>query len=147
MGRFLLALAVLLCSIVPSSAATVRFRSDADLVAIADRVVRARVLDSVVERGPTGAIRTRTRLAVLEDFTGGADTVVTVYELGGRLPEGTSLWIPGAPRFATGAEVVLCLDAIAGGYRTVSMAFSAFHVGATTGGEPALTRFADPVSV
>ena len=41
-----------------------------------DRVVRGRVLDSVVERAPSGAIRTRTRLAVIEDFTGGADTML-----------------------------------------------------------------------
>ena len=52
------------------------------------------------------------------------------YERGGRLPDGTAVWIPGAPQFAPGDEVVLCLERTADGYRTVSMAFSAFRVGA-----------------
>ena len=73
MRRILLAVAALLGAAVAASAATVPYRTDAELVAISDRVVRGRVLDSVVERAPSGAIRTRTRVAVIEDFTGGAD--------------------------------------------------------------------------
>ena len=90
---------------------------------------------------PSGAIRTRTRVAVIEDFTGGADAIITVLERGGRLPDGTTVWIPGAPRFAPGDDVVLCLERTAGGYRTVSMAFSAFRVGAAVAGDRPLTRF------
>ena len=117
------------------------YRTDAELVAISDRVVRGRVLDSVVERAPSGIVRTRTRVAVIEDFTGGADTILTVLERGGRLPDGTTVWIPGAPRFAPGDDVVLCLKRTADGYRTVSMGFSAFRVGAAVAGDRPLTRF------
>ena len=51
------------------------------------------------------------------------------------------MWIPGAPRFTPGDDVVLCLERTAGGYRTVSMAFSAFRVGAAVSGDRALARF------
>jgi len=141
MRRILLVVAALLGAAVSASAATVPYRTDAELVAISDRVVRGRVLDSVVERAPSGVIRTRTRVAVLEDFTGGADTIVTVLERGGSLPDGTTVWIPGAPRFAPGDEVVLCLARTADGYRTVSMAFAAFRVGTAVAGDRPLTRF------
>jgi hypothetical protein len=141
MRRILAALAALLGVAVPVSAATVPYRTDAELVAISDRVVRGRVLDSVVERAPSGAIRTRTRVAVTEDFTGGTAAILVVLERGGSLSDGTTVWIPGAPRFEPGDDVVLCLARTADGYRTVSMAFSAFRVGAAIGGEPQLTRF------
>jgi hypothetical protein len=139
-GAALLGAAVLGAA-VPVSAATVSYRSDADLVAISDRVVRGRIIDSVVERAPSGAVRTRTRVAVIEDFTGGTDTIVTVVERGGRLADGTAVWIPGAPRFAPGEDVVLCLERTTGGYRTVSLAFSAFRVEAASAGDRPLTRF------
>ena len=120
MRRIFLCAAALLGTAVAASAATVPYRSDAELVAISARVVGARVLDSIVERAPS-AIRTRTRVVVIEDFTGGADAILTVDERGGRLADGTNLWIPGTPRFAPGDDVVLCLERTADGYRTVSM--------------------------
>ena len=141
MRRILLAVAALFGAAVSASAATVPYRTDAELVAISDRVVRGRILDSVVERAPSGIIRTRTRVAVIEDFTGGAETILTVLERGGQLPDGTTVWIPGAPRFAPGDDVVLCLKRTADGYRTVSMGFSAFRVGAAVAGDRPLTRF------
>jgi hypothetical protein len=121
-------------------AATVPYRTDGELIGLASRVVRGRVIDSSAAADADGAIRTSTRLAVLEDFTGGADRIITVVELGGRLSDGRALWIPGAPRFAAGEDVVLCLEAARGGFRTVSMAFAAFRVrpGAAGG---ALERF------
>ncbi|MEO5821835.1 MAG: hypothetical protein ABIT71_15135 [Vicinamibacteraceae bacterium] len=147
MRRILMSLAVLLGAAVAASAATVPYRSDLELVAISDRVVRARVIDSVVERAPSGAIRTRTRIAVIEDFTGGLDPTLVVLERGGRLPDGSGVWIPGAPRFVQGDDVVLCLERTAGGYRTVSMGFSAFRVGAVVSGDRPLTRFGGPAVV
>jgi hypothetical protein len=141
MRRILAAVVALLGAALPLSAATVPHRTDGDLIAISARIVRGRVLDSLVERAPSGAIRTRTRVAVLEDFTGGADPILVVLERGGRLPDGTTVWIPGAPRFEPGDDVVLCLERIADGYRTVAMAFSAFRVGTATGGDRGLTRF------
>ena len=141
MRRILFAVAALFVAAVSASAATVPYRTDAELVAISDRVVRGRVLDSVVERAPSGIVRTRTRVAVIEDFAGGAEPILTVLERGGRLPDGTTVWIPGAPRFAPGDDVVLCLKRTADGYRTVSMGFSAFRVGAAVAGDRPLTRF------
>ena len=141
MRRILLCAAALFGAAVAASAATVPYRSDGELVAISDRVVRARVLDSIVERAPSGAIRTRTRVAVIEDFTGGADAILTLNERGGRLADGASLWIPGTPRFAPGDDVVLCLERTADGYRTVSMAFSAFRVEPAAAGSRRLVRF------
>jgi matrixin len=135
-----LALVLSLTAVAAAQAATVPYRTDAELIALATRVVRGRVIDNAVERTPDGAIRTRTRLAVLEDFTGGVDRVITVYELGGRLPDGTAMWIPGAPRFAPAEDVVLCLEAAGGGFRTVSMAFAAFRV-RTAGASVMLERF------
>jgi len=38
------------------------------------------------------------------------------------------MWIPGAPRFVPGQDVVLCLEQSAAGFRTVAMAFSVFRV-------------------
>ena len=76
------------------SAATVPYRTDAELIALAARVVRGRVIDAIVERAPSGTIRTRTRLAILEDFTGGTDRVLTIYELGGVLPDGAGMRVP-----------------------------------------------------
>ena len=101
-----LAVFVLLVSLpTPTRGATVPYRTDAELIALATRVVRGRVLDSVAERRPDGTIRTRTRIAVLEDFTGAANRVVTIYELGGVLGDGASMVVPGSPHFTRGDEV------------------------------------------
>jgi len=144
----LAALALSLASAVPARAATVPYRTDAELIRLSTRVVRGRVLDSVAERTPTGGgIRTRTRLAVLEDFTGGSDRVITVYELGGVLADGSAMSVPGSPRFTRGDEVVLCLEPVGDGFRTVALTFSAFQVGVTAGATTPLTRMAGDLSV
>ena len=115
--------------VVPAAeASVVPYRTDSELVALSQRVVHARVVDSVTESTAEGGIRTRTRLAVLEDLTGGADAVLTLYEAGGQLPDGTGMWVAGAPRFVGGEDVVLCLERVGDGYRTVAMSFSAFRV-------------------
>ena len=143
-----LAVLVLLVSLpTPTRGATVPYRTDAELIALATRVVRGRVLDSVAERRPDGTIRTRTRLAVLEDFTGGADRVVTIYELGGVLGDGASMVVPGSPHFTRGDEVVLCLERTGDGFRTVALAFSAFAVGSTSGGVTPLSRLPGELTV
>ena len=131
----------------PASASTVPYRTDAELVALARRVIRGRVLDTAAERTPGGAVRTRTRLAVIEDFTGGTDRVITVYELGGVLPDGSGMFVPGSPSFARGEEVVLCLEPAGDGFRTVALGFSAFRVGAPTPGGARLTRMDGDLSV
>ena len=96
-------------------AATVLYRTDAQLVAVSERVVHGRVLDVRMERAPGGrrTIYTVARIAVLEDFTGGADAVIEVRELGGAI-DGVQMWVPGAPVFVPGQEVVLCLERAGG---------------------------------
>ena len=92
-------------------AATVLYRTDAQLVAVSERVVHGRVLDVRMERAPGGrrTIYTVARIAVLEDFTGGADEVIEVRELGGVI-DGVQMWVPGTPVFVPGQDIVLCLE-------------------------------------
>jgi hypothetical protein len=126
-------------------AATVLYRTDAQLVAVSERVVHGRVLDVRVERAPGGrrTIYTVARIAVLEDFTGGADPVIEVRELGGAI-DGEQMWVPGVPVFVPGQDIVLCLERAgasgAGRWRTVAMEFSAFRVDPQADGDAMLTR-------
>src|SRR5688572_19474457 len=125
-------------------AATVLYRTDAQLVAVSERVVHGRVLDVRMERAPGGrrTIYTVARIAVLEDFTGGADPVIEVRELGGVM-DGVQMWVPGTPVFVPGQEIVLCLERAGGGgarWRTVAMEFSAFRVDPQGDGDAMLTR-------
>ncbi len=140
-------------------AATVLYRTDAQLVAVSERVVHGRVLDVRTERAPGGrrTIYTVARIAVLEDFTGGTDAVIEVRELGGVI-DGEQMWVAGTPVFVPGQEIVLCLEraggaaaaaavggAVAAGsgsvrWRTVAMEFSAFRVDPRDGGDAMLTR-------
>src|SRR5688500_17319492 len=76
---------VLLCSPEAGSAATVRYRADAELIRDASRVVRGRVTATRTERGPRGRIYTITTIAVLEDFTGFDEPTIEIRELGGRI--------------------------------------------------------------
>jgi hypothetical protein len=133
-----------------AGAATVLYRTDAQLVAVSERVVHGRVLDVRMERAPGGrrTIYTVARIAVLEDLTGGADPVIEVRELGGVI-DGEQMWVPGAPVFVPGQELVLCLERAGGAaaatagavrWRTVAMEFSAFRVDARAGGDAMLTR-------
>jgi hypothetical protein len=109
--------------------ATVPYLTDGQLVARASRVVRARVLSAqpaVDARG--GPIRTITRLAVIEDFTGLQGAHLAVVELGGAIDDRT-LVVPGTPRLQPGEDVVLCLErAPGGGWRTVALDFATFRV-------------------
>jgi hypothetical protein len=113
----------------PANPSTVRYRSDAELVAMSDRVVHARVLGTRSEWSSDRVkIRTVTTLAVIEDFTGKRDLVIEVHELGGRVGD-AELYVTDAPRFEVGREVVLCLERSPSGHlRNVALAFSTFNV-------------------
>ena len=113
----------------PANPSTVRYRSDAELVAMSDRVVHARVLSTRSEWSSDRVkIRTVTTLAVIEDFTGKRDLVIEVHELGGRVGD-AELYVTDAPRFEVGREVVLCLERSPSGHlRNVALAFSTFNV-------------------
>ncbi len=109
-------------------ASTVRARSDAELIAISDRVVHARVADVHAEPGPGRTIVTVARLTILEDFTGQPSPEIVVRELGGRL--GTRVMqVSGAASYVPGEEVVVCLELTSdGGWRSVAMGYSRFAV-------------------
>jgi hypothetical protein len=120
-------------------ATTIPYRTDAELVALADRVVHGRVV-SIATEAARGRIYTVTRLAVLEDLTGVDERVVEIRELGGRMGN-DELWIPGAPRFLVGQEVLVVLERAAGAsFRTVALSFSAFDVIRAADGSASVRR-------
>ena len=110
-------------------ASTVIFRSDAELIALSDRLVHGRVIRQRTERpdGPDGAIYTVTTLAVLEDLTGADGAEVEVWELGGAYG-GEMMWVGGAVTYEPGSTVLVCLERGRFGLRSVAMGFSKFDV-------------------
>lgn len=112
-----------------AAAATVLYKTDAELIALSERVVHARVLDHRTERPADGggAIYTVTTLAVLEDFTGVDEDVIDVWELGGTYGSDV-MFIGGQVRYAPGTEVLVCLGRGPYGLRSLAMGFSKFDV-------------------
>ena len=129
-GRLLLFVLIgLASSVVIGTAATVKYQSDAELIANASRVVRARVLASRSERGPSGRIYTITTLEVLKDFSGENDSIIEVRELGG-LVGNDFFWVGGIVRYEPGAGIVVCLERSSAGWlRSIALGFSKFDVG------------------
>lgn len=110
------------------NASTVIFRTDAELVALSDRVVHGRVLRQRTERPtPDGTIYTVTTLAVLEDLTGVVGRETEVWELGGTWGDET-LYVGGAVTYNIGDEVLVFLERGRFGMRSVAMGFSKFDI-------------------
>jgi hypothetical protein len=123
-----------------ANASSVVYRTDAQLVALSDRVAYGRVLDVSAEYGPDGqTIFTVAHLAVIEDMTGLSDATIEVRELGGTIGS-NRLWVSGATRFTVGDQILLCLEQHSAYWRPVAMGFSAFHVQSTTSGAVVLRR-------
>jgi hypothetical protein len=116
-----------LAVVAPLAAATVTFKTNAQLIAESPRVVLARVIGQRYVREDDATIHTVTKLAVLEDFTGRPADDIEVWELGGYAG-GEYLHVDGAPSFTVGENVVLCLELGPHGYRSVAMNYSVFHV-------------------
>ena len=125
----------------PVLASTIVFRTDAELVALSERVVHARVIAQRSTRAatPDRRIYTVTTLSVIEDFTDREGSVIEVWELGGTL-DGESLYIGGRVEYRIGDEVLVCLERGRQGLRSVAMGFSKFDVARTVGGDAALVR-------
>ena len=123
------------------SASTVRYFTDAELIARSERVVYGRVVGQRVERDPSHPRRiyTITTLSVIEDFTSHPGETLEVWELGGAL-DGEQLFVGGAVEFRAGESVVVCLDRGRVGLRTLAMALSKFTVVAGAGGDATLRR-------
>ena len=99
-------------------AATYMPMSDADLIRLAPKIVRAEVLDQSVRFEPVGSALlpfTIVTLKPLEIFKGAVPGDSFRLRLpGGQTGDG--VWsVPGTPAFATGQEVILMVDAIADG--------------------------------
>ena len=120
--------ALLLLAAGPSDASTIVYRTDAELIALSDRVVHGRAVRQRFERPePGGAIYTVSTIAVLEDFTGVAGLEVDVWELGGA--DGIEvMWVGGQVTYELGAEVLVCLRRGRLGFQSVGMGFSKFDV-------------------
>jgi hypothetical protein len=138
--RFLAAFACLCASIVPASASTVAFRTDAQLVAQSERVVHGRVVAQRATRGPQGrSIYTVTTVQIIEDLSGVDGTTVDVWELGGTV-DGETMYVGGGVQFRLGEEVVVMLERGPQGMHTVGMGLSKFEIEAAVNGERQLRR-------
>ena len=135
-GRLLAVATIVASGLLPADvqASTVLYKTDAELVAISERVVHARVLRHRYERpgGADGAIYTVTTLAVLEDFTGIQGDTVDVWELGGVIGNET-MFVGGEVKYRVGSEVLVCLGRGNFGLRSVAMGFSKFDVAPLAG--------------
>lgn len=130
------------------AASTIRFQSDAELIAASARIVRGRVLSTRGERGARGRIYTVTTVEVLEDFSGVGESIVEIRELGGSVGN-DFLYVGGAAHYQPGSEIVVCLERAPGGWlRSVSLAFSKFDVIRGADGDAVLRRnLADTIVV
>ncbi|HEY7500964.1 MAG TPA: matrixin family metalloprotease [Vicinamibacterales bacterium] len=141
--RFLTGLIVAASIAVPRlcDASTVLYRSDAELIAISERVVHARVVAQRAIRAeqPSPRIYTVTTLSLIEDFTGMPGDTIEVWELGGAVG-GEIFFVGGEVQYRIGQEVLVCLGRGRQGLRSVAMGFSKFDVVRTPNGDAALQR-------
>lgn len=127
--RSLLFLVVCLLLVRPAAASTVKYLTDAQLIAMSERVVHARVTSQrTTWDGPEQqVIYTVTTLTVIEDFTGQPGQTLEVWELGGRVDDRV-LYVGGAVQFRVGDDVVVALERGPRGLRTVAMNLSKWNV-------------------
>ncbi len=118
----------------PVAGATLKARSDTEAIAAADRIVRGRVEAVRTERrSGSGVIETIARVRVIDDYTGGADRVIEIRELGGTFGR-TTLHVPGAARFIVGDDIVALVERKGGGWRPSAMGRSVYGVRDTLAG-------------
>ena len=124
-----------------ASASTVLYRTDAQLIAMSERVVHGRVMSQrTTKAGPDGeTIYTVTTLQIIEDLTGVSGATIEIWELGGVLGD-EFLYVGGAVEYRVGEDVLVCLERGPYGFRSVSMGFSKFDVILEANGERALRR-------
>ena len=135
-----LAIAAAMLGAVPAAASTLRVRTDEEEILAADRIVRGRVEAVRVERREgTGIIETIARVRVVDDYTGGADRVIEIRELGGTVG-GTTLTVPGAAHFIRGDDIVALVERTRNGWRPSAMARSILGVRETSAGTELLPQ-------
>jgi hypothetical protein len=136
---FLVILAI--CSAAqPLWASTILYRTDAQLIALSERVVHGRVVSQrTTKAGPDGNIYTVTTLQIIEDLTGVAGTSIDVWELGGVVGN-EMLYVGGQVEYRIGEDVLICLERGPYGLRSVAMGFSKFDVVVEGNGDRTLRR-------
>ena len=132
----------------PAVASTVIYRTDAQLIALSERVVHARVVSQRTTWGgpQQRVIYTVTTLTVLEDFTGQPGATVEVWELGGQVGNDI-MFVGGAVKYAVGDEVIVCLERGPQGLRSVAMNLSKFEVVVGAQGQAQLQRDVNDTAV
>ena len=124
-----------------AQASTILYRTDAQLIALSERVVHARpVAQRTAWGGPNlDRIYTVTTLQVLEDLTGQPGDQLEVWEMGGVIG-GSAEFVGGQVRYELGREVVVCLRRGPQGLHSVAMGFSKFDLQRSVAGEASLVR-------
>jgi hypothetical protein len=137
----LLAICAMCATTAPLWASTILYQTDAQLIALSERVVYGRVVSQrTTKAGPDGeTIYTVTTLQIIEDLTGVAGTSVEIWEMGGIVGN-EFLYVGGAVEYRIGQDVLVCLGRGPRGLRSVAMGFSKFDVVVDANGERALRR-------
>lgn len=107
-----------LCLASVTLATTLRRMDLSEMVAVADRVVHARVVGNRVYWEEPGQILTDTTFEVLSDAKGSGPGTLTLTQLGGRI-DPVELVVEGTPAFTPSEEVVLFTEPIPDGRRVI----------------------------
>lgn len=103
--------------------------ADDELVRRAPAVAVVQNVGSTVVQLPGGLPETRSVFKVIDPLRGALPEQVEVGVLGGQLPNGTALVVPGVPRFRAGGQYLLALFPRAdGSYGVVELSLGAFDV-------------------
>jgi len=109
---------VALCLAGVTLATTLRRMDLSEVVAVADRVVHARVVENRVYWAEPGQILTDTTFEVLSDVKGSGPGTLTLTQLGGRI-DPIELVVEGTPAFTPSEEVVLFTEPSPDGRRVI----------------------------
>ncbi len=129
--RLALTAGVLVClaQAVPSQAAVYAPIADDELVRRAPAMAVVESLGSTVLALPGKLPETRSTFKVVDILRGTLPEQVEVGVIGGKLPDGTELVVPGVPRFAAGRQYLLALSPREdGSYGVVEQSLGAFDV-------------------
>ena len=133
----------------PAGATTLRRMDFSELVAAADRVVHARVVENQVHWDSTHSrIFTDTVFEVINDAKGSGPKRLTITQLGGRI-DPVDMLVEGTPTFSAGEEVVLFSELHPSGQRLIvgfSQGVMRVHEDPETGHRVAVSDVAGGVS-
>lgn len=131
----------MILSMQPAHGFTYVMMEDEVLLKQSQVVIRGRVLSA--ERTTPGGGATAYKVAVENVYKGRPSSTITVVVPGVRNPGAAGLWIPGAPHFADGEDVLLFLASDGPGYRIAQFALGAFRVVEIGGREYAVRDLSD----